>query len=209
MYGISIFIRTKTIEAKKEFGFLRKKTPSNFGSFTLIDGLIENEDYISPFNMMYEELIYLGGCEDINITNRLDDLMIELVLQMIKVRYLNFNEKVHIFVSNEWTAIDYSRKSEELAKRYGYEEVIVKYVPEYENLFTFEMLKSPTMLSTQEAERLYVKFMALVKNVTTVKSSKAKQIQELTTQNAELNLKLHKTIEEANYYKKKCNKHIA
>ena len=203
MYGITAFINTVTVEPQKQFGFLDKKTPSNFGSYVLIDGLISSEDDITPFNSMQEELIFLGTREC--ICNKLTNLMIELVLHIISVDYPNFNEKVVIYVSDKEAVAYYSLKSVELAKRYAFEEVVIEYTPDCRNLFTAAMLKSPVFLTTSESERVYIKHMALVKSVGTVKSTKAKQIQALSTENAALKLKLRKTIEITRYYQNKCS----
>lgn len=207
MFGITCLINTVTIQPQKQFGFLDKKTPSNFGSYVLIDGLIENEDDISPFNSMQEELIYLGSRE--GICNKLTHLMIELVLHIISINYPNFNEKVIIYVSDKEAVTDYNSKSGELANRYGYEEVLILFTPDNRNLFTAAMLKSPVFLTTNEAERVYIKHMSMVKNVGTVKSTKAKQIQALSDENAELKLKLRKTVEITRYYQNKCSKEAA
>ncbi len=207
MYGITAFIETKTIQPQKQFGFLEKKTLSNFGSYVLVDGLIDTEDNITPFNSMQEELIYLGSKE--GISNKLPHLMIELVLHIIKLSYPNFNEKVVIYVSDKEAVTDYSSKSVELAKRYGFEEVMIEYTPNDRNLFTAAMLKSPVFLNTSESERVYIKHMALVKSVGTVKSSKSKQIQALSADNAELKLKLRRTVEITRYYQNKCSQDAA
>ena len=207
MYGITAFINTVTIEPQKQFGFLDKKTLSNFGSYVLVDGLIDTEDSITPFNSMQEELIFLGTRE--RSCNNINKLMIDLVLHIISVDYPNFKERVVIYVNDKEAVTDYSSKSEELAKRYGYEEVLVAYVPDDKNLFTAAMLKSPVFLATNEAERVYIKHMALVKSVETVKSTKSKQIQALSTENAELKLKLRRTVEITRYYQNKCSKGAA
>ncbi|MDF2844192.1 MAG: hypothetical protein K0R00_2618 [Herbinix sp.] len=207
MYGITAFINTVTIQPQKQFGFLDKKTPSNFGSYVLVDGLIDTEDNITPFNSMQEELIFLGSRE--GICNKLTHLMVELVLHIISVDYPNFNEKVVIYVSDKEAVADYSSKSEELAKHYGYEDVLVEHTPNDRNLFTAAMLKSPVFLTTNEAERIYIKHMAMVKSVGTVKTTKAKQIQALSAENAELKLKLRKTVEITRYYQNKCSQEAA
>lgn len=207
MYGITAFIDAVTIQPQRQFGFLDKKTPSNFGSYVLVDGLIDTEDNITPFNSMQEELIFLGSRE--GICNKLTHLMVELVLHIISVDYPNFNEKVVIYVSDKEAVADYSSKSEELAKRYGYEEVLVEHTPNDKNLFTAAMLKSPVFLTTNEAERIYIKHMAMVKSVGTVKSTKAKQIQALSAENAELKLKLRRTVEITRYYQNKCSQEAA
>lgn len=207
MYGITAFINTVTIQPQKQFGFLDKKTPSNFGSYVLVDGLIDTEDNITPFNSMQEELIFLGSRE--GICNKLTHLMVELVLHIISVDYPNFNEKVVIYVSDKEAVADYSSKSEELAKHYGFEEVLVKHAPNDKNLFTAAMLKSPVFLTSNEAERIYIKHMAMVKSVGTVKSTKAKQIQALSAENAELKLKLRRTVEITRYYQNKCSQEAA
>lgn len=204
MYGITAFINTVTIEPQKQFGFLDKKTPSNFGSYVLIDGIIENEDDISPFNSMHEEIIYLGSRK--GICNKLTHLMIELVLHIISIDYPNFNEKVIIYVSDKEAVTAYHSVSGGLAKRYGYEEVHILYIPDKKNIFTANMLKSPVLLTSYEAERVYIKHMAMVKNIGTVKSTKAKQIQALSAENAELRLKLRKAIEISRYYQNKHSK---
>lgn len=90
------------------------------------------------------------------------------LLHFIAVNYPNFNEKVVIYVSDKEAVADYSSKLEELAKRYGYEAVLIQYTPDDRNVFTAGMLKSPVFLSTSEAERVYIKHMALVKSVATL-----------------------------------------
>lgn len=207
MYGITAFINTVVIEPQKHFGFLNKMTLSNFGSYVLVDGIIEDEDYIMPFNSMQEEHIYLGSNE--GISNNLTSLMIEMVLNIISVSYTNFNEKVIIFTSDKEAVEVYSLKSTELAKRYGYESILIQYIPDNKNRFTASMLKSLVFLTSNEAERVYIKHMALVKNVGTVKSTKAKQIEQLSTENAELKLKLRKTVELTRYYQDKCSQEVA
>lgn len=198
MNTLTVFLEIRKKDTHRLFHNIVKEG-DYIGAFAFISENIRNEDYISPFNHFYSNLVSLGNLE----INRKEALLmlVNTILTYIKATQKKYYQHIKLFIPDNEVACHLSKNLTTLQEEYALDSLEFLYVEHKKNRFVSEMLEFTYLIDNQEYQIISKKLQFLRNLTKNTHTTKQKHIEALTKENIELHSQISKLTHLLNYYR--------
>jgi hypothetical protein len=174
------------------------KQDDYIGAFAFINDDIESEDFISPFNHFYTDIISLGNLA----INRQEALVIfvNVILAYIEKTQSKYYQRVKLFIPDNEVVNYLIEKNIAIYSERHLIEIEIVYVEPSKNKFTSELIENSFLLDNQDYKVIDEKLQFLRTLTKSTHSTKQKQIEALAKENTELTIQISKLLDLLHYY---------